>query len=200
MDNHTVNLRKPGDTSSTAQGYIDPATGEIYPQPAPAPAQQGGVFQPYTQQNTPIQQAQPEAVQVQQPAQVPAQAQPVPNAYSEGMKFCKYCGAKIPFDAVVCTACGRQVEELRQAQLVMPQVVINNTNTNTNTNIAAGGRPKDKWVAFLLCFFLGEFGIHRFYEGKILTGLLYMFTVGLFGIGWLIDLIIILCKPNPYYV
>lgn len=31
-------------------------------------------------------------------------------------------------------------------------------------------------------------------------GIVYLFTVGLFGIGWIIDLISILCKPNPYYV
>jgi len=30
-------------------------------------------------------------------------------------KFCKHCGAKIPPDAVICTACGRQVEELKKA-------------------------------------------------------------------------------------
>ena len=48
---------------------------------------------------------------------------------------------------------------------------------------------KSKIIALLLCVFLGEFGIHRFYVGKIGTGLLYLFTVGLFGIGWIIDLV-----------
>ena len=32
--------------------------------------------------------------------------------------------------------------------------------------------PKSRLVAFLLCFFLGELGIHRFYVGKVGTGLL----------------------------
>lgn len=52
---------------------------------------------------------------------------------------------------------------------------------------------KSKTAAGLLCFFLGEFGIHRFYVGKIGTGILWLFTGGLFGIGWFIDLIIIIC-------
>lgn len=49
----------------------------------------------------------------------------------------------------------------------------------------------NRWVAFLLCLFLGYLGIHRFYVGKSGTGILYIFTVGLFGIGWLVDLIMI---------
>lgn len=100
-------------------------------------------------------------------------------------------------DAVVCTHCGRQVEELRAAPVNQQPIIINNSNVNTNI---AGGRQKNKWVSVILCLFLGEFGIHRFYEGKIGTGLLWMFTIGLFGIGWFIDLIILLLKPNPYYV
>lgn len=97
--------------------------------------------------------------------------------------------------------CGKQVEELKAEQ---PTVVVNNTNTNTNVNRNinnnAGGRMKNKWTAFSLCLFLGFIGAHKFYEGKVGMGILYIFTVGLFGIGWLIDLIAILFKPNPYYV
>lgn len=57
---------------------------------------------------------------------------------------------------------------------------------------------KSKWVSFFLCFFLGCFGAHKFYEGRILFGVLYLFTAGFFGIGVILDLIILLLKPNPY--
>lgn len=126
----------------------------------------------------------------------------------EKTKFCKHCGGVLPFDAVLCTHCGRQVEELTGTN--QPQVIIHNqnanTNTNTNTNIhtnAAAGiglRAKNKWVAFSLCLFLGFLGAHKFYEGKIGMGFLYLFTGGLFCIGWIIDLFSLLLKPNPYFV
>lgn len=57
------------------------------------------------------------------------------------------------------------------------------------------GRPistRSKWVAFILCFLFGVLGVHRFYAGKIGTGLLWLFTGGLFGLGWIVDMIMIL--------
>jgi len=62
------------------------------------------------------------------------------------------------------------------------------------------GKQKDKWIAFFLCLFLGYLGGHKFYEGKIFTGIIYMCTCGLGGFGVIIDLIVIFCKPNPYYL
>ena len=47
--------------------------------------------------------------------------------------------------------------------------------------------PVDYSVAWLLQTFIGPLGIHRFYMGKIWTGLLWLFTGGLVGIGWLYD-------------
>jgi hypothetical protein len=117
-------------------------------------------------------------------------------------KFCKHCGNKIHYDAVICTSCGRQVEELKTNN-TNPNVIINNTNTNTNSNTIRGyvvGKPKNKWLSVVLCFFLGWLGAHRFYEGKIGTGILYLLTGGILGVGALIDFIILLFKPNPYYV
>lgn len=116
-----------------------------------------------------------------------------------GKKFCKHCAQQIDKDCIVCPICGKQVEDLKANQ---QPVVINNTNTNTNTvdvKMENRGKEKNKWVAFVLCLFLGLVGAHKFYEGKILMGVVYIFTAGLFFVGWIIDLIAILMKPNPYY-
>ncbi len=50
---------------------------------------------------------------------------------------------------------------------------------------------KKKSSALLLCFFLGVFGVHRFYVGKTGTGILWLFTLGLMGVGTLVDFIMI---------
>lgn len=119
--------------------------------------------------------------------------------------FCSKCGSQIDDSAIVCPNCGVATSNFQQNNQPQQQPVINvvNTNTNTNTNVnnvAGAGKAKNKWVAVCLCFFLGEFGAHKFYEGKIGMGILYLFTLGLCGIGVLVDFIKLLLKPNPYYV
>ncbi len=52
-------------------------------------------------------------------------------------------------------------------------------------------------VALLLCLFVGYLGAHYFYVGRWGMGLLYLFTLGLFGIGWLVDIIRILVGSFP---
>lgn len=116
------------------------------------------------------------------------------------MKFCKHCGEKIPYDAIICTKCGRQVEKLENTA---GNIVINNNNNNANNNANVapiGHRLVNKWTAFWMCVFGGWFGLHKFYEGKAGMGVLYLCTFGLLCIGWALDIISILGKPDPYYV
>lgn len=119
-------------------------------------------------------------------------------------KYCKHCGQIIDADCVVCPKCGKQVEDLKSDQ---KSVIINNSASSSASSSAAAdanarvyvtGKPKNKWVAFFLCLF--TLCGHKFYEGKFGMGILYLCTLGIFGIGWIIDLFTILGKPNPYYV
>ena len=52
---------------------------------------------------------------------------------------------------------------------------------------------KSKMAALLICIFAGWAGGHYFYAGRIGMGIVYLITVGFFGIGWLIDIIRIAC-------
>ena len=45
----------------------------------------------------------------------------------------------------------------------------------------------DYSIAWILLTFLGLFGAHRLYMGKWFTGILYLLTMGIFGLGWLYD-------------
>ena len=57
--------------------------------------------------------------------------------------------------------------------------------------MAEAKSKKDYVATILLCFFLGTFGVHRFYVGKIGTGILMLLTFGGFGIWVVIDFIFI---------
>ncbi len=119
---------------------------------------------------------------------------------------CASCGANIYDDANRCQYCGAyQPQPKQQKQTVQPQqqqpvvVHVHNTNVikNKNNNSSYGSRRaaragKSKGVALFLCIFLGYFGAHKFYLGKTGAGILYLLTVGLFGLGWFFDIFSIL--------
>lgn len=116
------------------------------------------------------------------------------------MTKCPNCGA--PMQGNTCIYCHYEKTN-NQTNASTPNdnvqggnVIINNVyNQTPNSNIVyvRGISPKSKIVALLLCIFLGVFGAHQFYVGKVGKGILYIFTCGLFGIGWFIDIILILC-------
>ncbi len=55
-----------------------------------------------------------------------------------------------------------------------------------------GAQQKDWLTALLLCIFLGGLGIHRFYTGHTVIGIVQLLTAGGCGIWWLVDLIMII--------
>lgn len=66
-------------------------------------------------------------------------------------------------------------------------------NVNVVQNAGYGVSHKSRLTALLLAIFLGWIGVHRFYCGKVGTGVVWLFTGGCYGIGWLIDIILIAC-------
>ena len=114
-------------------------------------------------------------------------------------KFCPECGKAVPENANNCPECGKSLSGNPTAQGA--PIIVNVENKNSNMNGYAPYAPvnlKNKWVALSLCSYFGAIGVHKFYEGKIGMGVLYLFTLGLLGIGVFIDFIVLLFKPTNY--
>lgn len=69
----------------------------------------------------------------------------------------------------------------------------------TRTIYVVSGRYCNKWISLILCVTLGVFGAHKFYEGKIGMGILYLCTLGLFFVGVVMDFFKILSRPTRYF-
>ena len=89
-----------------------------------------------------------------------------------GKNFCQNCGAETNQAAEVCTHCGVKLESIGSSGTV-------------------NGEGKDWLTTLLLCIFLGGLGIHRFYTGHTVIGIIQLLTLGGCGIWTLIDLIMI---------
>jgi len=83
------------------------------------------------------------------------------------MVFCRGCGKEIHESAITCPNCGapQKTEYSATDKRILP--------------------------AFLLCFFLGCLGVHRFYVGKTGSGVAQLLTLGGLGIWAFVDLIIL---------
>ena len=88
--------------------------------------------------------------------------------------FCQKCGASMTPQERFCRHCGWDAIEAVAA-------------------VPVNASDKSRVAAALLCFFVGVFGVHRFYAGKIGTGILWLCTLGFLGFGMIIDMILILC-------
>lgn len=70
-------------------------------------------------------------------------------------------------------------------------VYMNNIIPQQPDNLAQVS-PKSKVATLILAIFLGWLGIHRFYAGRYISGIVYLFTYGVFYCGWILDIILII--------
>ena len=106
---------------------------------------------------------------------------------SPNAAYCFQCGAPIPH--CYCPRCGQYFDNNTRYCPRCGEPTV----TGTPINSVCYDPPKDWLTALLLCIFVGGLGVHRFYCGKIGTGILWLLTGGCLGIGWIIDVIMIAC-------
>ena len=122
---------------------------------------------------------------------------------AEGAKFCGDCGSPMAGSAPTPSAAPAPAPSapinqpatsapMPTSAPLAPVAPISEPATSAQYVVTPGERSPHSWVAaLLLCFFLGSIGIHRFYVGKVGTGIAMIFTLGGFGIWTLVDFIMI---------
>ncbi|MDR2201873.1 MAG: TM2 domain-containing protein [Clostridiales bacterium] len=136
---------------------------------------------------------------------------------------CEYCGTRSPSDATVCPHCNAQLNgkvftdntDIKETLSLAVGSVLQKINDGINgardkasapgersaapqKRAANGKRTVNKYIALLLFIFLWFVAAHKFYEGKTVRGVLYLFTFGLFFVGYIVDFFALLQKPREY--
>lgn len=89
--------------------------------------------------------------------------------------ICSKCGTEVAENDVFCRVCGCALKEGHACGTTHPV------------------SPKSRLVAAILAWYLGIFGVHRFYAGRIVSGIFMILTFGGLGLWALVDAIVILC-------
>lgn len=96
------------------------------------------------------------------------------------MNYCPNCGKPVTGETNFCPECGAPLKI-----------------ANYQNQPASNRANEDRWlIALILCILVGSLGVHRFYTGNIVTGVLMLITLGGCGIWTIIDLIMI--AANTY--
>jgi hypothetical protein len=112
--------------------------------------------------------------------------------------YCRNCGNEVSEKAVMCVACGTPPMAGEKycynckAETAPNATICMKCGVSLKNEHVYPGEGKDWLTTLLLCFFLGVFGIHRFYTGHTAIGVVQLLTLGGCGIWALIDFIMII--------
>ena len=112
--------------------------------------------------------------------------------------YCRNCGNEVSEKAIMCVACGTPPKagdkycHNCKAESTPGAAICMKCGVSLKHENQIDGEGKDWLTTILLCFFLGVFGIHRFYTGHTAIGVVQLLTLGGCGIWALIDFILII--------
>ena len=112
--------------------------------------------------------------------------------------YCRNCGNEVSEKAVMCVACGTPPKagdkfcSNCKAETTSGALICMKCGVSLKHDNIIYGDEKDWLTTLLLCFFLGVFGIHRFYTGHTAIGVVQLLTLGGCGIWALVDFIMII--------
>ena len=114
--------------------------------------------------------------------------------------FCSQCGAPIKEGATKCEYCGATVAKAapQPAPQAKPQVVyVQQPAADSRANLPA----KSRIGAALFAFFLGSFGVHKFYLGRTFAGIMYLlfFWTYIPTILSILDFVTLLCMSDDNF-
>ena len=105
---------------------------------------------------------------------------------------CDSCGSKNYIktdDGYKCEYCG-SIQDVIMPEQPKPEVPHDDASEARYIDETKMNRKqKSLLVRLLICIFAGYFGVHKFMEGKIVLGIIYLVSYGLFGVGVFIDII-----------
>ena len=117
----------------------------------------------------------------------PPRVEPEPETSGE-VVYCPQCGAQMLESDRYCTGCGWDAEHPDD-----PPLQAGKPRREPPVTPRRIGPPSDynRLTTFLLCLLLGFFGVHRFYVGRMGSGVLWLLTGGILAVGWIYDLVMI---------
>lgn len=112
---------------------------------------------------------------------------------------CPYCGANVRKDLEHCEYCDSYIQpeiertaEEKPQRVIVEAHIVNQSAPEPPRSAPVPVSPYSRWAAFFLCLCFGWMGMHRFYVGKIGTGMLWLISFGFFGLGYALDLLMLL--------
>lgn len=96
--------------------------------------------------------------------------------------YCPDCGAPMAPDDRFCSSCRWDAERPTEHAQRQPPKSPRNLGTPSD---------KNRLTTLILCIVAGFMGVHRFYAGRAGSGVLWLLSFGLLGVGWIYDIVMI---------